>query len=131
MPHEQLLRPGWQAPGFLVSFCERARGTHEGKRKPTLLFSPPVCVRARPRNFALRPKKISLRSPGWGVLRISSVFQRVKLLKNNSFFSKFLNLFGRMTYSIPEPSYLHLSLHSIVERYMAVSAPWKFDCIFV
>ena len=31
------------------------------------------------------------------------VHRLVKLLKNNSFFSKFLNLFGRVTYNIPEP----------------------------
>ena len=52
---------------FWLVFVARARGTHEGKRKPTLLFSPPVCVRARPRNLALRLKKIRLRSPGGGV----------------------------------------------------------------
>ena len=51
---------------FWLVFVARARGTHEGKRKPTLLFSPPVCVRARPRNLALRLKKIRLRSPGGG-----------------------------------------------------------------
>ena len=65
---------------FWLVFVARARGTHEGKRKPTLLFSPPVCVRARPRNLALRLKKIRLRSPGGGgggcLLRILSVFQR-------------------------------------------------------
>ena len=63
---------------FWLVFVARARGTQEGKRKPTLLFSPPVCVRARPRNLALRLKKIRLRSPGGGgcLLRILSVFQR-------------------------------------------------------
>ena len=64
---------------FWLVFVARA-GTQEGKRKPTLLFSPPVCVRARPRNLALRLKKIRLRSPGGGggggLLRILSVFQR-------------------------------------------------------
>lgn len=52
-------------------------------------------MRARPRNFALRPKKISLRSLGgeWGEgggeFGFQVCFRLVKLLKNNSFFSKF------------------------------------------
>ena len=83
---------------FWLVFVARARGTHEGKRKPTLLFSPPVCVRVRPRNLALRLKKIRLRSPGGGggvyfgfqVCFREPVHRLVKLLKNNSFFSKFL-----------------------------------------
>ena len=64
---------------FWLVFVARARGTHEGKRKPTLLFSPPVCVRARPRNLALRLKKLGCEARGGGgrcLFRILSVFQR-------------------------------------------------------
>ena len=75
MPHEQFF---WQAPGFLVSFCS-ARGEHTKGRGSLLdlLFSPPVCVRARPRNLALCTKKNQV------------CFRLVQPLKNNSFFSKF------------------------------------------
>ena len=75
MPHEQLL---WQAPGFLVSFCS-TRGEHTKGRGSLLdlLFSPPVCVRARPRNLALCTKKklVCEARGGGGVLRISSMFK--------------------------------------------------------
>ena len=46
MPHEQLLRPGWQAPGFLVSFCRAREGN---TRIVEEAYSPflPSCMRAR------------------------------------------------------------------------------------
>ena len=91
MPHEQLL---WQAPGFLVSFCS-ARGEHTKGRGSLLdlLFSPPVCVRARPRNLALCTKKklVCEARAGGGAphFGFQVCFWLVQLLKNNSFFSKF------------------------------------------
>ena len=79
MPHEQLLRPGWQAPGFLVSFCRAREGN---TRIVEEAYSPflPSCMRARVLEispFALKKLAYEARWGGGGeVLRISRVFQR-------------------------------------------------------
>lgn len=92
MPHEQLL---WQPPGYLVNFCD-ARGEHSKGRGSLLFFSPLLYACARVLEispFAL--KKLACEAlvgsggRGGGEFGFQVCFRLVKLLKNNSFFSKF------------------------------------------
>lgn len=89
MPHEQLL---WQPPGYLVNFCD-ARGEHTKGRGSLLFFSPLLYACARVLEispFALKKLACEARVGGeGGKFGFQVCFRLVKLLKNNSFFSKF------------------------------------------